>query len=237
MARASPRTRVAQRHDLQRKRRSRAPSGTARRRSGANRHQKYASGHSASRAETARRAPAREQVASPQLLAPFQRTHVHPACAPRVSDTAVTATAASVVAVAVFGAADGLDVFDKAFTTIFYTAAGDPWPDTLPRLNDDGSTNWPVAGFILVYTVIQVPASFRAVPLFIRVMPSESSPSHRIRVMSEPSRSLPFLTPFRGRKQNLWQARSALQVTHPAYQRGGRIIGRCGFVARWPRCC
>ena len=170
MARASPRTRVAQRHDLQRKRRSRAPSGTARRRSGANRHQKYASGHSASRAETARRAPAREQVASPQLLAPFQRTHVHPACAPRVSDTAVTATAASVVAVAVFGAADGLDVFDKAFTTLFYTAAGDPWPDTLPRLNDDGSTNWPVAGFILVYTVVQVPASFRA----IRVMPSRT---------------------------------------------------------------
>ena len=113
----------------------------------------------------------RTTPAKPCPLSPFQRpsTH-HCSCAPRVSDTAVPATAASVVAVAEFGAADGLDVFDKAFTTIFYTAAGDPWPDTLPRLNDDGSTNWPVAGFILVYTVVQVPASFRA----IRVMPSRT---------------------------------------------------------------
>lgn len=62
------------------------------------------------------------------------------------------------IAVAIFGGADGLDVFDKAFTTLFYVAAGDPWPESLPRWNGDGTTNWVVAGFIIVYTIVQARA-------------------------------------------------------------------------------
>ena len=56
-------------------------------------------------------------------------------------------------------------MFDTAFVTLFHVTGGDPWPETLPSYNEDGSVNWLVMGFIFGYTIIviwvilQVPAS------------------------------------------------------------------------------
>ena len=44
----------------------------------------------------------------------------------------------------------------QAFITLFYVTGGDPWPEALPRANEDGSANWAVAGFVMVYTVAVV---------------------------------------------------------------------------------
>ena len=46
-----------------------------------------------------------------------------------------------------FGAVapDNFATFDSAFVTLFYVTGGDPWPDSLPKHNDDGSTNWEVS--------------------------------------------------------------------------------------------
>ena len=50
--------------------------------------------------------------------------------------------------VSFFGAAapENFATFDAAFMTLFYVTGGDPWPDTLPKHYDDGTTNWQVAG-------------------------------------------------------------------------------------------
>ena len=58
------------------------------------------------------------------------------------------AGAAAVMGVSFFGAAapENFATFDAAFMTLFYVTGGDPWPDTLPKHNDDGTTNWQVAG-------------------------------------------------------------------------------------------
>ena len=45
-------------------------------------------------------------------------------------------------------------VFDKAFITLFFVSGGDPWPETLPKTNEDGSANWVTAGYVMVYTVV-----------------------------------------------------------------------------------
>ena len=44
----------------------------------------------------------------------------------------------------------------QAFITLFYVTGGDPWPEALPRANEDGSANWAVASFVMVYTVVVV---------------------------------------------------------------------------------
>ena len=49
--------------------------------------------------------------------------------------------------VSFFGAAapENFATFDAAFMTLFYVTGGDPWPDTLPKHNEDGTTNWQVS--------------------------------------------------------------------------------------------
>ena len=41
-------------------------------------------------------------------------------------------------------APDNFATFDAAFVTLFYVTGGDPWPDSLPKYNEDGTTNWEV---------------------------------------------------------------------------------------------
>ena len=66
--------------------------------------------------------------------------------------------AAAVVAVTLFGriAPDDFGVFDKALITLFYVTGGDPWPEALPRVNEDGTANWVVAGFVMTFTIMVV---------------------------------------------------------------------------------
>ena len=66
--------------------------------------------------------------------------------------------AAAVVGVAMFSnvAPDNFGVFDAAFLTLFYVTGGDPWPDALPKFNEDGSANWVVAAYIMAYTMIEI---------------------------------------------------------------------------------
>ncbi len=62
------------------------------------------------------------------------------------------------MAVNLFGGVDPehFEVFDKAFITLFFVTAGDPWPDTLPKLREDGSADWVTAGYVIVFTVTVV---------------------------------------------------------------------------------
>ena len=53
-------------------------------------------------------------------------------------------------------APDNFGVFDAAFLTLFYVTGGDPWPDALPKFNEDGSANWVVAAYIMAYTMIEI---------------------------------------------------------------------------------
>ena len=57
-----------------------------------------------------------------------------------------------------FGAVapDNFATFDSAFVTLFYVTGGDPWPDALPKFNEDGSANWIVAAYIMAYTMIEI---------------------------------------------------------------------------------
>ena len=41
-------------------------------------------------------------------------------------------------------APDNFRTFGPAFMTLFYVTGGDPWPDSLPKYNEDGSINWTV---------------------------------------------------------------------------------------------
>ena len=47
-------------------------------------------------------------------------------------------------------------MFDTAFVTLFHVTAGDPWPEELPTVREDGSTDWAVAGFMLSFTIIVI---------------------------------------------------------------------------------
>ena len=62
------------------------------------------------------------------------------------------------VGVTLFGsvAPDNFAVFDRAFVTLFYVTGGEPWPEALPKFNEDGSANWIVAAFIMGYTMIEI---------------------------------------------------------------------------------
>ena len=66
--------------------------------------------------------------------------------------------AAAVVGVVLFSstAPDNFAVFDRAFLTLFYVTGGDPWPDALPKFNEDGTANWIVAGYIMCYTIVEI---------------------------------------------------------------------------------
>ena len=73
-------------------------------------------------------------------------------------DLMLEACAGAVVGVAVFSsvAPDNFGTFDAAFLSLFYVTGGDPWPDSLPKFNEDGSANWTVAAFIITYTLIEI---------------------------------------------------------------------------------
>ena len=62
------------------------------------------------------------------------------------------------VAVSLFGniSPENFEVFDKAFVTLFHVTSGDPWPETLPSFNEDGTVNWLVTGFVFAYTMIVI---------------------------------------------------------------------------------
>jgi hypothetical protein len=70
------------------------------------------------------------------------------------------------VAVNLFGEVDPehFEVFDKAFITLFFVTAGDPWPETLPKLREDGSADWVTASYVIIFTVI-------VVWIFVEVLP------------------------------------------------------------------
>ena len=53
-------------------------------------------------------------------------------------------------------APDNFAVFDRAFLTLFYVAGGEPWPESLPKFNEDGTANWVVAAYIMGYTMIEL---------------------------------------------------------------------------------
>ena len=59
---------------------------------------------------------------------------------------ALPCRAAAVMGASFFGdvAPDNFATFDAAFVTLFYVTGGDPWPDSLPKYNEDGTTNWEV---------------------------------------------------------------------------------------------
>ncbi len=44
----------------------------------------------------------------------------------------------------------------RALITMFKLTCGDPWVDELPGTNEDGSTNYAIASFIMSYIVIAV---------------------------------------------------------------------------------
>jgi hypothetical protein len=61
-----------------------------------------------------------------------------------------------VVAVSLLGETmpDYFGTFDVAMFTLFSVTGGEPWPHTLPRLNEDGTANWGVMLFCAAYFVI-----------------------------------------------------------------------------------
>ena len=53
------------------------------------------------------------------------------------------------------GAAPGyFGTFDVAFFTLLLVTAGDPWPEAMPRLNEDGSANWPAMAYCACYIIV-----------------------------------------------------------------------------------
>ena len=73
------------------------------------------------------------------------------------------------MAVNLFGGVDPehFEVFDKAFITLFFVTAGDPWPETLPKLREDGSADWVTAGYVIIFTVT-------VVWIFVEVVPAHA---------------------------------------------------------------
>ena len=53
-------------------------------------------------------------------------------------------------------APDNFGVFEQALMTLFYVTGGDGWPDALPKFNSDGSVNWIVALFIMLFTMVEL---------------------------------------------------------------------------------
>ncbi len=64
--------------------------------------------------------------------------------------------AGAVVSVALLGETmpDYFGTFDVAMFSLFSVTGGEPWPETLPRLNEDGTANWGVMLFCAAYFVI-----------------------------------------------------------------------------------
>ena len=58
----------------------------------------------------------------------------------RVAAAARVARAGAVVGVSIFAHSvpESFGAFDAAFMTLFYVTGGDPWPDALPKNNEDG---------------------------------------------------------------------------------------------------
>ncbi len=49
---------------------------------------------------------------------------------------------------------DYFGTFDVAMFSLFSVTGGEPWPESLPRLNEDGTANWGVMLFCSGYFVI-----------------------------------------------------------------------------------
>ncbi len=64
--------------------------------------------------------------------------------------------AGAVVSVALLGETmpDYFGTFDVAMFSLFSVTGGEPWPESLPRLNEDGTANWGVMLFCSGYFVI-----------------------------------------------------------------------------------
>jgi hypothetical protein len=58
--------------------------------------------------------------------------------------------------VAIFGEAvpESFATFDISLFTLFLVTAGEPWPEAMPRLNEDGTANWVVSLFCTAYTIV-----------------------------------------------------------------------------------
>ena len=63
--------------------------------------------------------------------------------------------AGAVIGVAMFGEElpGQFGSFDVSLFTLFLVTAGEPWPEGLPRLREDGSANGVVMLFCAVYTI------------------------------------------------------------------------------------
>mmetsp|Transcript_49787 Transcript_49787/g.130995 ORF Transcript_49787/g.130995 Transcript_49787/m.130995 type:complete len:431 (+) Transcript_49787:34-1326(+) len=61
----------------------------------------------------------------------------------------------AVLAVSMFGSEyqDQFAMFDLAFVTLFFVTAGEPWPESVRELTEDGRVHWPMMTFCFVYTV------------------------------------------------------------------------------------
>jgi len=44
-------------------------------------------------------------------------------------------------------------VFDTAFVTLFFVTAGEPWPEQIRELTEEGNVRWSMMGFCFVYTI------------------------------------------------------------------------------------
>ena len=90
--------------------------------------------------------------------------------------------AGAVISVTLFGsmAPDSFGVFDSALLSLFYVTSGEPWPAELETHNSDGSTNWVVGSFTIVFTIIahwivlEVPRPDPSVPPASSLAPSHS---------------------------------------------------------------
>ena len=62
-------------------------------------------------------------------------------------------------------------VFDTAFVTLFHVTAGEPWPDELLMIREDGTTDWVVAGYELCFTIIVIWVILQASAACVRARP------------------------------------------------------------------
>ena len=62
-------------------------------------------------------------------------------------------------------------MFDTAFVTLFHVTAGEPWPDELLMIREDGTTDWVVAGYELCFTIIVIWVILQASAACVRARP------------------------------------------------------------------
>ena len=111
-------------------------------------------------------------------------------------------------------APDNFAVFDRAFLTLFYVTGGDPWPDALPKFNEDGTANWVVAAFIMGYTMIEI-------WVILQVGPAAPTCSSRPLRSSHTAPAPPCLCVCAAASSPARQTSTATRRTCDAARRGG----------------